>query len=593
MPITARKILAPLAFAASRVRSLFATSPASTIVTRDGVSSDFQTNSLRWLRSTDSRVISEIRSVLGTFSPRLVGLRERLMMRDDPDVALALTLLRAPLINLPWTMESEDDEAAAYAETIMKPVYRQLATAGSLAIHFGSQVVAKEYEIVDRLDVPLTGPDGVKKVTTYRNAITYKRFKAIDPRTVSILLDPSIDDWGGIEQSIGNGDKIVVGREGAAVWVYRRQDVWGAFKGYPNSDQAYDPWYTKHAIRFLRNKYFERRATPPWKGRAGNEIEKGGTTIDGFQYMHDQLAALKDGGSILLPGTRDDAGQYQFDAEIVMDDKRGDMFQQAIDSEGTQILRGYLITDKAGTSDGTGAFAMAQQHAETMAIGIEGVLREWLDDVVNPQVIEPAMIMMFGLERAKSANVRMCGAGISESLRQIFRDVLLQIFQVEQAQQDGQHVKLSDRIDGPAIAQQLGVPLLSEDDVKANMDPNAGGNGDVPIEHVGMQPAVPGADPNAPVGSQQVQVTQDAVLNGAQIQAAIDIVKAVEAGEMPRDAGLGQLAVLFNLTDEQAKKIMGSAGTGDPKPKPVVVAQVPPAPAVTPTTQTGRQGTGP
>lgn len=59
-------------------------------------------------------------------------------------------------------------------------------------------------------------------------------------------------------------------------------------------------------------------------------------------------------------------------------------------------------------------------------------------------------------------------------------------------------------------------------------------------------------------------------LNGAQVQAAAGIVKAVEAGELPRDSGLAQLKILFNLSEEQAEKMMGSAGTSaseEPKGK--------------------------
>jgi len=72
---------------------------------------------------------------------------------------------------------------------------------------------------------------------------------------------------------------------------------------------------------------------------------------------------------------------------------------------------------------------------------------------------------------------------------------------------------------------------------------------------------------NVPViGAQQIEVSTEAVLNGAQIQAARQIVSDVAAGLMPRDAGLGQLQVLFNLTTEQAAQIMGSAGSGEWKP---------------------------
>lgn len=62
----------------------------------------------------------------------------------------------------------------------------------------------------------------------------------------------------------------------------------------------------------------------------------------------------------------------------------------------------------------------------------------------------------------------------------------------------------------------------------------------------------------------QIETAESTVLNGAQVTAATAIVVAVAAGEIPRDAGIGQLEVLFNLTTEQAERIMGSAGTSTP-----------------------------
>jgi hypothetical protein len=63
---------------------------------------------------------------------------------------------------------------------------------------------------------------------------------------------------------------------------------------------------------------------------------------------------------------------------------------------------------------------------------------------------------------------------------------------------------------------------------------------------------------------QEIQVSTDLMLNGAQVQAATAIVTAVATGVIPRDAGLGQLKILFNLSDQQASDIMGSAGTTVP-----------------------------
>jgi hypothetical protein len=64
------------------------------------------------------------------------------------------------------------------------------------------------------------------------------------------------------------------------------------------------------------------------------------------------------------------------------------------------------------------------------------------------------------------------------------------------------------------------------------------------------------------VSKRQVEVTTETVLNGAQVTAATEIVRAVAQQQIPRDAGIAQLEILFNLTRDQATRMMGSAGAG-------------------------------
>lgn len=51
-------------------------------------------------------------------------------------------------------------------------------------------------------------------------------------------------------------------------------------------------------------------------------------------------------------------------------------------------------------------------------------------------------------------------------------------------------------------------------------------------------------------------------LNGAQVTAAVEIIQAVAAGTLPRDAAINTLMVAFNLDQPTAEKMLGSAGAG-------------------------------
>jgi len=118
---------------------------------------------------------------------------------------------------------------------------------------------------------------------------------------------------------------------------------------------------------------------------------------------------------------------------------------------------------------------------------------------------------------------------------------------------------------------------------------------DVPVTDIisapsEVAPALGAAPTAAPSPDQAAPVAADAatgvLLNGAQVTAVTAIVVAVAAGEIPRDSGIGQLKVLFNLSDAQAEQIMGSAGKSDvpttPNPNPAAAA--PPEPTQSTTT---------
>jgi len=63
-----------------------------------------------------------------------------------------------------------------------------------------------------------------------------------------------------------------------------------------------------------------------------------------------------------------------------------------------------------------------------------------------------------------------------------------------------------------------------------------------------------------PPPAQVEQVDPGFMPNGSQVSAAVAIVEKVVAGSIPRDAGLGLLQVMFNLTPDVASQLMGSAG---------------------------------
>ena len=408
--------------------------------------------------------ISELRSqteeIIGVFNPQLVNTDRRLQMRNDPDVAFALALLRAPIINMGYDVEGEDPIIKAFVDQELRRVYRNLAVGLSNALHFGMQLSEAVWESRD-VEVVTQGNDGTTETKMIRNAWTYHKFKALDPRSYVMRVDN--DEFAGAEQRINRiGISIkgpFVGTEKLVLWSFRREEVWGKLTGYAMSNHAYTPWWDKQAIKLFANRYFESKADPSYKARAGAEVQgPSGLKQSGFQYMVEQGLALKSGGIIVLPNTKDNRDNFVFDIEQLTTERRGDMFQAYLDQQSTQILRGYWITDRAATGE-SGSLAMAEVHAKSLSLTLQSILNEWVDEVVNPQVVRNLVDFNFGVGMYEKTKTRVNAAGLSTDTQELFKTLLTQLLQAEQLTDSFGKVTLLERLDGVNIAKTLGVPL--------------------------------------------------------------------------------------------------------------------------------------
>jgi len=120
-----------------------------------------------------------------------------------------------------------------------------------------------------------------------------------------------------------------------------------------------------------------------------------------------------------------------------------------------------------------------------------------------------------------------------------------------------------EKLEGPERAPEIVDRLKDEDAAKGREMMNlterevqAGGEGDesMPVESMPTEPGL----------AQEIKVSEEWMPNGAQIQAAVGIVTAVVRDELPRDAALGLLEVMFNLRPEQAAKLLGTAAPSKP-----------------------------
>lgn len=143
-------------------------------------------------------------------------------------------------------------------------------------------------------------------------------------------------------------------------------------------------------------------------------------------------------------------------------------------------------------------------------------------------------------------------AAIAELKGEDFRDTILKLEEEEIAMREHG----LDPSTLAALASGVSVPDSVEE-----LDED--GNVIEPAVTKAGAPAAPAAKGGTPAEAAANAVTSPtAALNGAQVTSAVDIVKSVANGELPRDAGLAILRIAFAVSDVDAAAMMGNAGTG-------------------------------
>ena len=543
------------------------------------------------------KTLGQVSELLGVFNPRLVGFDTLNCMRQDPDVALGFGLLRAPIINMNWTVESDDPKIKALVDCQMKRHYRQLATGATLAMGFGWQALEKVWKVEDT-EIESTDSEGKTSKLNLPNAFVYKRFKALDQRSVGILIDKEEDDWAGLEQQTNRFSStapVKIGRDRSVLWSFRREEVWGNLRGFPMFWQAYEPWWFKGATNLFTNRFFERKGDPPWKARSGGEVKGSDkVSMDGGVYMQQQMLGLRSSGIINLPSTKDKDGDFIFDVDTFKLENRGDMFQNRLAWLSTQILRALWITDRAGTAGGGGGIGTgeSEEHKDSMLMMFETILNEWVDCVLNPQVIEPLVLFNFGPEAVKNCKTRVRAGGISRSLQTLMTDLLKQLLQAESTLMNGGTLSVGEMINVRQMAQSLNVPLRPEEELEemaekkeerrreaaASIGREDGGEvddekvaGQLEDEGVLGRGTAPTEEEFAAVELAALRITPTPSPTNdllAQGRAVADLTRSVAAWEIPRASAVEQL-VQMGMERDKVELALGEAGKG-PKPEPPV-----------------------
>jgi len=337
----------------------------------------------------------------------------RKKMRKDPQIALALAAIKAPIVAMDWSVESESAEVRAFVKAVLAPLRRKLVRASLEAVDFGFQAFEKIYEI---RDVSVSDEDaaseGRPQVFTFPRSVVLADLKDIDPEQVRIEASSADGSYAGFTQTL-DGEKVFVPARKSFIFTVGRR--WGNLYGTSRIDAAYEVWHWCNIMYNFSNRYFERKGDPVIKGRAPAEarLDADGREVNTIEEAGRVIGNLRAGGTAVFPDERDEFGNLRWDFEYMLDDKRGDQFLDYITHLQTLKLRGVLVPERVLTQDNaTGSYAMARAHTDTFLLS-EEILANDLIDHINRYIVGDLVALNFGPD-APRASVTHLGLGASE-----------------------------------------------------------------------------------------------------------------------------------------------------------------------------------
>lgn len=374
---------------------------------------------------------------VGQFTPGAVGVETKKRMRLDPQIALGLAAIKAPIMNVArdggWWLEGGADEVRIVITELIRPLVRALFRSCLNAVEFGHQAHEKVWEL-RRL-----------RGTAF---FAYKKLKDLEPGTFELLAD----DFGRYAGLMQPHMDTPIPPEKTFVMTLGKE--WGNLYGRGRLDAAYEPWYWSSVIYLFANRYFERKADPVVKAYGPPEVRrnpKTGADEHTLDALNSTLASLRSSGSITLPDERDDHGNRRWDVEYLLDDQRGEMFRSYLEHLDAKKLRALFVPERSLTQDGSvGSHAAAKQYADTFLLMEAGLLQDIVAHV-NEFILRPLADVNFGM--AASDGLRFATAAISRQNDEILADVLRLVVEAEK---NGS--KLAELVDRLKLLEQLSVP---------------------------------------------------------------------------------------------------------------------------------------
>lgn len=442
-----------------------------------GPSTRVQTDSYRYFQESQNALLG------APYDVSKIPIDVLHQMKFDSMIAFADHFITMPLLNARWHIECEDAQVAAFIDNSLRRIYGDYVLQRSQAHYYGFKPLVKRFELANP-DWRYLDPE--KSDTTIPvwesenvDALIWKHFVGLpsDP-TISEPIFNAKGEFNGIKytpefatgtnfnfaksENDGKTQKIPVKY---AIWaVNQRHTVDGSLWGFPRIGYAYRYWFSYWLRWALYDRYFERKADPPYvvyypTDPAGGDVDELNVNLKTHALSIGDAA--KSGGTIALPGDFergfDDRPSNSRQWEIKELEINGDLghFVESFEYLDKMKLRALLVPDQAlmGAGGASSNRNAAEQEIE-MFKQSEASEMEQIDDEINRYIIPDLIAANFP---DRNVTARKITTGFHEADMDTMKEIIRVVGQSDQT--------ALKSVDFEKILQAMGIPSISHDEL--------------------------------------------------------------------------------------------------------------------------------
>ena len=432
-----------------------------------------------------------------------------MMRRSDANIRMVLNAIKLPLKSSPWTISvKEKSEEAELQKKLFEKIlfedlnksFTQLLGEILTCLDFGYSIFDITHAV--KSDSELGGYNGLKSLG-YRSQRTIDRWNLNESRDLETVTQIAYGDEGGAYEL-----------DARFILYFAPEREGDNFEGISILRACYGPWFRKNEFLKKLSIGIEKFAVPT----AVLTVPEGTEGKPEMAAAKKALACYTSGATnyLILPeGFKLSFNNVSVDVEKI---------RAAINAENQEMVNSILASFLLLGQNGAGSLALAGSLSDFFSQTIQ-YIADHISEQFERKIFKPLVQMNFGHTRVL---VDLKCDGLEHRANEAWAAMVNGFISTGAIKADADLEK--------NLREKLKLPPVKE------------------AEEVEQAMSAQGM-----VSGEQIDL-QNQALNGAQIASLVEVIQKVAAGMLPRDSAISILQVAFQLSLEEAEKVLSGAG---------------------------------